>query len=235
MRKTRIKILLVDDHPLMLSGMAAFLKGKKRIAIVGRAANGTEAIPKAKQSVPDIILMDIGLPKMSGLDTLRVLRQEIPTAKVLIYTMHENAEYMEAARRFGARGYILKSSSPKELARAISAIHAGEVFVSSRFSHRIQNGDGNNTVSHDHAEPKSRSTSFLGEQLTQQPSENYKLTAREQEILLLITEGSTMHQIAQKLDLSYNTMTTHFKHIYQKINVHNRGSAVAKAIREHIV
>lgn len=235
MKEARIKVLLVDDHPLMLSGIFTFLKSKKRIRIVGKAFDGIEAIQKAKQSVPDVVLMDIGLPKMNGLEALRVLRKELPATKVLVLTMHDNKEYVRESMRLGASGYVLKSSSPKDLVFAIETIYADGVYVSSKFSNLFRNGNDHGAKTHRHTEARSREGSFLGETMVQLSKENYKLTVREKEILTLIAEGNTMHQIAQKLALSYNTMTTHFKHIYRKLKVHNRGSAVAKVYREHII
>lgn len=235
MREAKIKVLLVDDHPLTLSGIFTFLKSKKRIRIVGKAFDGIEAIQKAKKLIPDVVLMDIGLPRMNGLEALRVLRQELPTTKVLVLTMHDNKEYVQESMRLGASGYVLKSSSPKDLAFAIETIYADGVYVSSKFLSLFRSGNDDGAETHHHTEAWSREKSLLGEEMVQLSNENYKLTAREKEILTFIVEGNTMHQIAQKLTLSYNTMTTHFKHIYRKLKVHNRGSAVAKVFREHII
>ena len=123
----RIRLLLADDHPIVLDGIRSHLREQPEFEVVGQAANGHEAIQKAKALLPDVVLMDITMPQMNGLEATSHLRKEVPGTKVLILTMHDSKEYISQMIRMGARGYLLKDGSPAELVRAIKAVHAGEV------------------------------------------------------------------------------------------------------------
>ncbi len=133
----KIRLLLVDDHPIVREGIKSALSTKKNISIVGEAATGEEAIVKAKKLCPDVILMDINMPGMSGLEAARRLRKTVPDSKILALTMHENREYVLEMSQLGARGYVYKDSSPSELVRAIEAVHGGEFFFSPRASQQL--------------------------------------------------------------------------------------------------
>src|SRR5256712_12075090 len=128
--KSRIKLLLVDDHPVVRRGISSCLARQERLSIVGEAADGLEAVRKAKELAPDIILMDIDMPHMNGLAVTEVLRKELPNVKVLILSMHSNTEYVLRILQSGARGYVLKEAAPEELVRAIETVENGEVFFS---------------------------------------------------------------------------------------------------------
>src|SRR6266446_10759188 len=128
--KSRIKLLLVDDHPVVRRGISSCLAQQERLAIVGEAADGFEAVRKAKELLPDIILMDIEMPLMNGLAVTELLRRELPNIKVLILSMHSNTDYVLRIIQSGARGYVLKEASPEELVRAIEMVESGESFFS---------------------------------------------------------------------------------------------------------
>ena len=127
---TRIKLLLVDDHPVVRKGIASFLAARPNLEVVGEAANGYEAVRKAKQLCPDIVLTDIDMPRMSGLAVAELLRKEQPQIKVLILSMHSNTEYVLRIIQSGARGYVLKDTSPDELVKAIETVNGGQAFFS---------------------------------------------------------------------------------------------------------
>src|SRR6476646_2153718 len=128
--KSRIKLLLVDDHPVVRKGIGSCLARQERLMIVGEAADGLEAVRKAKELNPDIILMDIDMPHMNGLAVTEVLRREMPAIKVLILSMHSNTDYVLRIIQSGARGYVLKEASTEELVRAIEMVESGEAFFS---------------------------------------------------------------------------------------------------------
>src|SRR5258708_29067057 len=126
--KSRIKLLLVDDHPVVRRGISSCLARDERLAIVGEAADGLEAVRKAKELLPDIILMDIDMPLMNGLAATELLRRDLPNVKVLILSMHSNTDYVLRIIQSGARGYVLKEASLEELVRAIETVDSGEAF-----------------------------------------------------------------------------------------------------------
>src|SRR3982750_3465402 len=128
--KQRIKIILVDDHPVVRRGISSCLTKHENLQIVGEAGDGREALKKIKELLPDIVLMDIDMPQMNGLAATEVLRKEMPQVKVLILSMHSQAEFVLRIIQSGARGYVLKEANPDDLIKAIETVHSGEVFFS---------------------------------------------------------------------------------------------------------
>lgn len=234
MVKKEISVLLVDDHPLILRGLTLHLRKKPFIRVVGTAKDGAAAIKKTAKLLPDVIILDLSLPKMNGLEVLKVLCKDTPTVKALIYSMHNNPEYIRESLCSGASGYLLKTSPLKNMLNAIKLIKAGEIFIDPEipklsflnrpFLNRVPNLS--KTVGTYGIFPAYQSPSLL--------SQHCGLTKREQQILKLIVEGSSMRQIAETITISYYTVGTHFKHIYEKLHVHNRSEAVAKTLRENI-
>jgi DNA-binding NarL/FixJ family response regulator len=201
-KQKKIKLLLVDDHPIVLEGIKSHLSAQDGFEVVGDAADGEEAIRQARRLLPDIILMDISMPHMNGLEAMTLLRKQVPNAKVLVLTMHDKKEYITQIFRLGARGYLLKDTSPAELVHAIRSIHAGELVFSSTVS-RILVGE---LVSEGEKELKQP-----------QPSE---LSEREREVLVLIAEGHSNKEIADRLVVGVRTIETHREHIMRKLNIH---------------
>jgi len=192
----------VDDHPIVLEGIKSHLSAQDGFEVVGDAADGEEAIRQARRLLPDIILMDISMPHMNGLEAMTLLRKEVPNAKVLVLTMHDKKEYISQIFRLGARGYLLKDTSPAELVHAIRSIHAGELVFSSTVS-RILVGE---LVSEWEKELKRPRSSELSE--------------REREVLVLIAEGHSNKEIADRLLVGVRTIETHREHIMRKLNIH---------------
>ena len=211
-RSQRIRLLLADDHPIVLDGIRSHLRAQPEFEIVGQAANGQEAIQKAKDLVPDVVLMDITMPQMNGLEATSHLRKEVPGTKVLILTMHDSKEYISQMIRMGARGYLLKDGSPSELVRAIKAVHAGEVVFASSVSKVLAEVMVNG---------RSRS-------IEPPPT----LTCREREVLTHIAEGLLNKQIADKLGIGVRTIETHRERIMRKLEIHTVAGLTKYAIAQ---
>jgi len=201
-KQKKIKLLLVDDHPIVLEGIKSHLSAQDGFEVVGDAADGEEAIRQARRLLPDIILMDISMPHMNGLEAMTLLRKQVPNAKILVLTMHDKKEYISQIFRLGARGYLLKDTSPAELVQAIKSIYAGELVFSSTVS-RILVGE---LLSEGEKELKRPRSSELSE--------------REREVLVLIAEGHSNKEIADRLVVGVRTIETHREHIMRKLNIH---------------
>ncbi|MGA3244779.1 MAG: response regulator transcription factor [Bacteroidota bacterium] len=212
----KIRLLLVDDHPIVREGIKSALSTKKNISIVGEAATGEEAMVKAKKLLPDVILMDINMPGMSGLETSRRLRKSVPDSKILALTMHENREYVLEMSQLGARGYVFKDSSPSELLRAIEAVHAGEFFFSPRASQQLLKAFLK-------GEPQTDSLAAVD------------LSQREKDVLQLIMEGFKTKEIAKRLGVTDRTVETYRRRLMTKLSVHSVAGLIKQAITKGIV
>lgn len=211
-KPSKIRLLLVDDHPIVLDGIKSHLCAQPEFEVVGDASNGQEALRKAKLTLPDVVLMDISMPHMNGLEAISHLRKQVPNAKILILTMHESKEYIAQVVRSGARGYLLKDSAPAELVGAIKAVHAGEVYFSPSVSKvLVQEMTSNASGSLDGPSP--------------QP-----LTDREREVLSLIAEGLLNKQIADRLGIGVRTIETHRERIMRKLDIHTVAGLTKYAI-----
>jgi DNA-binding NarL/FixJ family response regulator len=208
----KIRLLLVDDHPIVLDGIKSHLCAQPDFTVVGDAANGQDALRKAKLTLPDVVLMDISMPHMNGLEAMANLRKQVPEAKVLILTMHDTKEYISQVVRSGARGYLLKDSAPAELVAAIKAVHAGEVYFSPSVSKVLieEMADGHKR----------------GGDAPMPPP----LTDREREVLSLIAEGLLNKQIADRLGIGVRTIETHRERIMRKLDIHTVAGLTKYAI-----
>jgi DNA-binding NarL/FixJ family response regulator len=213
--KHRIKVLVVDDHPVVRKGITSCLARHENLLIVGEAAEGEEALRKARELSPDVVLLDIDMPQMSGLAATELLRKDLPHVKVLILSMHSSSEFVLRIIQAGARGYVLKEANPDDLARAIEGVHAGEVF----FSPEVARVALNQFVRRD-AE---------GDDSPRQ------LTSREREVLIAIAEGLSNKEIACRLGVGVRTVETHRERIMRKLNIHSVAKLTRYALSKGLV
>ena len=209
----RIRLLLVDDHPIVLDGIKSHLGAQPEFEVVGDASNGQEALRKAKLTLPDVVLMDISMPHMNGLEAMSNLRKQVPDAKVLVLTMHDSKEYLAQIIRLGARGYLLKDCSPAELVQAIKAVHAGEVYFSPAISRVLVEEMVDGKAAADASVP-------------------LPLTERERQVLSLIAEGLLNKQIADRLGIGVRTIETHRERIMRKLDIHTVAGLTKYAIAQ---
>jgi len=203
---SRIRVLSVDDHPLMREGIAAIVNSRPDMNIVAQAATGAEAVGTYRLHRPDVVLMDLRLPDMSGIDALVRIRAEFADARVIILTTFEGDVEIQRALKAGARGYLLKSSPPDELVQAIRHVHAGKKGIPSHVA------------------------AHLAEHMSDED-----LTEREVEVLRHVAEGNRNRDIAEKLFISEETVKVHLKHIMDKLGASDRTQAVAIAVRRGII
>ncbi len=220
-------ILIVDDHSVVRSGVRALLKSSPAYRVVAEAADGDEAVVLAKRYRPDVVMMDISMPGVNGIQATRVLRKEVPNAKVIILTVHEDEEYVYQMLKAGASGYVLKSAGKKEIFAAIDSAMSGERFFSPGVSRLIIDG-------FIHREDS--------EQVRQKKTESKppdiavpQLTKRESEILRYIAQGYTNRKIAEQLYLSIRTINTHRTNLMQKLDLHDTARLVRYAIENGFV
>jgi two-component system nitrate/nitrite response regulator NarL len=203
----------VDDHPVVRKGIGSCLARQADLEITGEAANGQEALRKARELSPDIVLMDLDMPQMDGLAVTEVMRRELPDIKVLILTMHSNSEYVMRIIQSGARGYILKHASPEDLVQAITTVQSGEVF----FSPEVARVALNQLVN-------------AGEH-----GDNHDLTIREREVLSRIADGLSNKEIAMCLGVGVRTVETHRERVMRKLNIHSIAGLTKYAVAKGLV
>jgi two-component system, NarL family, nitrate/nitrite response regulator NarL len=214
--KSKIRVLLVDDHLIIRQGIRSTFKSHSLITVVGDAANGSEAIAKTKALAPDVVLMDINMPEMNGLDATVILRQEFPNVKVVALTVHDSREYVLQILRSGAHGYVLKDASPEELSRAIQAVCSGHSFLSPSVT---------NIVLHD----------FLGSTSGGSDPGGSGLSAREMDVLRMIVKGRTTKEIASQINIGIRTVETYRARLMRKLNVRNAAELTRTALARQLV
>lgn len=214
----RIRVLTVDDHAVVRAGVRQLLESQTGVVVVGEAAGGQEALEQAAALKPDVVLMDIAMPGMTGLEAARLLRELCPDVKVLILTMHEDDGYFFHALRAGAAGYILKEASPTELVSAIRVVCGGGVYFYPTLARRLLD---------DYLS--------LSESSGSREAPSAGLTEREQQVLRLTAAGHTSRQIAELLYLSPRTVERHRTNIMSKLNLHNRASLIRYAVSRGLI
>ncbi|MBV9498036.1 MAG: response regulator transcription factor [Acidobacteriaceae bacterium] len=207
-----IKILLVDDHTIVRQGLKLILSAQPDLQVVGEAANGTEAVALAQKLRPDIVLMDVAMPELNGIDATRKMVEENPRVRVLVLSMHKEAVYVRNILRAGARGYILKDAIDTELLNAVRSVARGDGYVSPAVSGALLNDYRQNVTD---------------------PID--LLSGREREVLQLIAEGKTNKEIASHLNLSVYTVDSHRGKIMEKLNLHSTGELVRFAMKRGLV
>jgi DNA-binding NarL/FixJ family response regulator len=203
-----IRIVIADDHPLVRQGLRAALAPVAEVEIVAEAATGSAAIREAVLYQPDVVVMDLQMPDLNGIDATRELTRAVPSAAVLVLTMFDDDDWVFAAMRAGARGYVLKGAEQQEIARAIMAVAAGEAIFGPAVATRV--------LAY-FATPPTTPTPFP------------ELTAREREVLDLLAAGHSNHHIAQRLGLSTKTVANHISAIFAKLQVADRTQAILRA------
>ncbi len=212
--KKMIRLLIVDDHPVVRMGIAASLASHEHIQIVGQAADGVQALQMAHELQPDIMLTDIDLPVKSGLVVTETIRKELPSIRVLILSMHTNTDYVLRIVQSGASGYLLKGGTTEDLLRAIETVHGGEAFFSPEVARTALNQfvRGNGT----------------GGTLS-------ALTAREREVLIQIAGGLSNKEIAGQLGVGVRTVETHRERIMKKLDIHSVAGLTKFALAQGLI
>ena len=215
-RKKKIRLLLVDDHPVVRRGMRSCLEGIRHVEVVDEAVDGREAMEKVRALSPDIVLMDIDMPNMNGLEATKLLREEFPDTRVLILSIHTNKEYVLQIIRSGAQGYVLKDASPADLVRAIESVDSGEPFFSPDISQIVLN-------------------QYLEEAGADAAGDAVKLTTRERQVLAMIAGGQSNKEMANELNVGVRTIETHRERVMNKLNIHSVAGLTKYAITNGIV
>jgi DNA-binding NarL/FixJ family response regulator len=213
----KLRILLADDHPMVRSGLIKLLEPYKEFVVVGEAGDGEEAVKLTKKLEPDIVIIDLSMPKLSGIEATKLIRKNNPTTKVLVLTMHDNEEYVYQIFKCGAGGYMLKNTGKDDLAAAIRAVAKGETFFSPRVSEIMVNAYLRKADAREGL-PVS--------------NEDIPLTKREREILFFIADGLNNSQIAEKLFISARTVDTHRTNIMHKLDIHDAANLVRYAMNK---
>ena len=210
----KIKVLVVDDHPVVRKGLQSCLANRENLKVVGEAADGAEAIQQVKELDPDVVLMDINMPGMDGLQVTETLRKDSPRTRVLILSVHDTRDYVMRIVKAGARGYILKDAPPDELVRAIEAISNGEAYFSPSVAKIALN-------------------QYVAEADTNDPLT--RLSDREREVLVEIAEGRSNKEIASNLNIGVRTVETHRERIMRKLDIHSVAGLTKFAIAHGMV
>jgi two-component system response regulator NreC len=213
---TKIRVLIADDHGIVRAGIRSLLEGQADIEVIGEADSGSEAIEQATRLKPDVVLMDIAMGDLSGLEATREIKRRALPVRVLALTMHDREEYFFAMLKAGALGYVLKESEPDELLAAIRAVYHGEAFLSP-------------------AVTKAVLEDYLAQHSSQTRSRYDSLTLREQEVLRLAAEGQTTRQMADRLHLSIKTVEKHRANMMRKLELHSLPELIKYAIRHGLI
>ncbi len=211
----KIRVLIVDDHAILREGIRALLSLYPDIEVVGEACDGLEAISKTRSLSPDIILMDIAMPGLGGLEATLEIHKQHPNSRVVILTQHDDSEYIFPILKAGAAGYILKKAVGTELVAAIRAVHEGGSFLYPSVATAVIEG-------------------YIHQGQEVEPSYD-RLTDREKQVLKLIAEGRSNKEIAEMLSLSVKTVIAHRANLMEKLDIHNRTELVKYAIRKGLI
>lgn len=211
-----IRVLLVDDHQIVRDGLRSLLDKQLDIQVVGEAENGREALESARALRPDVVVMDIGMRELNGIDATRQLKAEHPEMRVVALSMHADRRYVSEMLAAGASGYLLKDSAFEELTQALRSVASGQMFLSKGVS---------GTVLDDYIRRLTETTSST-------PSGGRALSPREREVLQLIAEGASTKEAAARLHLSVKTVETHRRQIMDKLGIYNIAGLIKYAVRE---
>jgi two-component system response regulator NreC len=209
----KIRVLLAEDHTIVRQGLVALLRSEPEIEVAGEASDGVEAVDLAKKLVPDIVLMDIAMRNLNGLEATRKIKKLFPHMKVLVLTMYENEEWIFQILRAGASGYLIKDSAMTDLISAIRAVNQGDSFLSPSISKKVID------------------EYIRKAEVGEEGRLDDLLSDREREVFQLIAEGNSIPQIASLLCISNKTVEAHKTHIMEKLNIHDKVGLIKYAIR----
>lgn len=200
----KISLVIVDDHPLVLDGLTSRLERSNQIDVVGQASNGQDAIKIVEQVMPDVVLMDINMPIMNGIEAAEIFKEKFNAVKLLVLSMHDDREYVMNMARAGVKGYVLKSASADEMLMAIKAVHMGGIYFSPSIAKILTNQEKN--------------------------SQDEALSTREQVVLRLLAGGMSNKEMARELDISVRTVETHRRNIKVKLDISTTPGLVRYAV-----
>ena len=213
----KIRILLADDHTLFRQGIRQLISSEPDMEVIGEAANGSDAVDKAGELRPDLVLMDIGMPGLSSFEAMRQIKKNRPETKVLVLTMYDDEDYLVEGMEVGANGYVLKDSPANQLTAAIRDVCRGGSYLSPRMLSQLV----------DDFRSRIKSANRLPRFAT--------LTTREREVLKLLAEGNSVKEIACDLNLSVKTVEAHKFNLMRKLDIHNKAQLVQYAIQKKII
>ena len=213
---SRIRVLIADDHAILREGVRALLRLSDDIEVVGEASDGREAIEACQRLEPDVVLLDINMPGLGGLEAAMTIRKESPRTRILVLTQYDDREYVARFLKLGVSGYVLKKTAGVELASAIRSVHRGGLVLDPEVARQALN------------EPPAASAA-AGED----PYES--LTPREKQVLRLVAEGHSNKEIAEELDISVKTAMSHREHVMEKLGFHSRTELIKFALRKGVI
>jgi two-component system NarL family response regulator len=214
-----IRVLVVDDHALFRRGLQMVLEQEPDIEVVGEASDGSEAVQKAADTLPDIVLMDVRMPKRGGIDACTAIHETVPSTKIIMLTISDEEADLYDAIKAGAMGYLLKEISIEEVASAIRAVHGGQSLISPSMASKLL----------------TEFASMIKRTDDRQQVPTPRLTDREMEVLKLVAKGLNNRDIAKQLFISENTVKNHIRNILEKLQLHSRMEAVVYAVREKLL
>ena len=214
-----IRVLVVDDHALFRRGLQMVLEQEPDIEVVGEASDGAEAVTTAAETLPDIVLMDVRMPKRGGIDACTSIHETVPSAKIIMLTISDEEVDLYDAIKAGAMGYLLKEISIEEVASAIRAVHGGQSLISPSMASKLL----------------TEFASMIKKTDDRQQVPTPRLTDREMEVLKLVAKGMNNRDIAKQLFISENTVKNHIRNILEKLQLHSRMEAVVYAVREKLL
>jgi len=210
---SKLRILLADDHEMLRGGLKLLINSQPDMEVIGEAGDGMSAWRQAKESLPDIVIMDVSMPQMDGAKATERLRTECPEVKVLALTAHEDKGYVSRLMRAGASGYLLKVAAAAELIKAVRVVAAGAIYLDSALSDKLVNN-------------------YMRQQSLKGEARLGTLTAREEEVLRLVARGYVNKEIATRLDLSVKTVEAHKTRFMEKLDLHSRAEVVRYALSQ---